>query len=240
MGESVNLLLGAISPGTPASADPQAASTSKQEEVAGGGFQELMLKSLEGNPNREEAGESWAGQQVTEETKPGETKSEDKSEKSTAGTEILLGSADTTPSLPEALLVASALVVPPPQLLGVQTPAEGEVEVAAQSASDSRPMAQVAVAAQSETGIAIPASPAAKTTTETPAASETPAAEAEVPARLLRGKSRRRSSRPSSGSRLSCPPRRARRSRRCRMCRRLSQKKERASISCRRRSSSSM
>ena len=182
MGELVNLLLGAISPGTPASADPQAASPSKQAEVAGGGFQELMLKSLEGNPIREEAGESWAGQQVTEETKPGETKSEDESEKSTAGTEILLGSADTTPSLPEAVLVASALVIPPPQYGGDQPRAEAEIELTAQSAPESEPTVRIGFSPRSETGIAIPASPAAKTTAETPAASETPAAEAEVPA----------------------------------------------------------
>jgi len=176
MGESVNLLLGAVSPGTPASADLQAASTSKQGEVAGGGFQELMLKSLEGNPNRVEAGESWAGQQVTEEKKPGETKSEDKSEKSTAGTEILLGSVETTPSLLDAAGAASALVVTPPQLIELQALAEDEVEVAAQSAPGSQSAVQVAVAAQSETGIAIPASAVANAT------AETPAAEAEVPA----------------------------------------------------------
>lgn len=180
MGELVNLLLGAVSPGTPAPADPQAASSSKHAEVAGGGFQELMLKSLEGNPNRVEAGESWAGQQVTEETKPGETESEDKSEKSTAGTEILLGSTETTPSLPEAADAATALVVPPPQLVEVQTPVVDEAEVMAPSAPDPRSTVQAAVATQSETGIGIPTSQAASTASETVTASKPSASETEI------------------------------------------------------------
>lgn len=126
MNDMISVPLGAVAPGTNAATTLQPGAATNAGAANGTAFQDLLVETIAGTAPKVEAGESWAGQQATEEI-AGKSKTEEKSEGSASGADSLLGSIDMASSYIAAAQVIPMVSAPEPQVQAAEVGPASEV-----------------------------------------------------------------------------------------------------------------